>query len=258
MHEPREVWRLDTRRLGRRVLVFDHLPSTNTHAATLADDPANDGVIVLAEAQSSGRGQHGRSWHCPAGEGILLSALLFPAPEVRRPVVLAAWAAVAVCETILTCTGLQAKIKWPNDVLLKGRKVCGILIEQGRGTVAGIGLNVNQSGDSFTQAALPDAASLALFTGAALDRLQVLEVLIRKLDEEYDRLCAGDFATLEACWKWRSGLLGKQVLVECHDGHHTGRLREMSFAGLEIDVGEPAPLRLAPERVAHIGAMTNE
>lgn len=244
--------------MGRRVLVFDELPSTNSYAADLAGDRANDGVIVLADAQSSGRGQHGRSWHCPAAEGILLSALLFPPPELRRPVVLAAWAAVAVCETILTCTGLQARIKWPNDVLLKGRKVCGILIEQGRGTVAGIGLNVNQSAEAFAQAALPDAASLAVLTGSAVDRLHVLEVLIRKLDEEYDRLCEGDLATLEACWKWRSGLLGKQVLVECHDGHHVGRLYEMAFAGLHLDVGNASPLHLAPERVGHIRVMTHE
>src|SRR5262245_17248228 len=138
--KPREIWHLDTRHIGRRVLVFDQLDSTNSQAAALAEDAANAGVIVLADTQSAGRGQHGRSWQCPASKGVLLSVLLFPPVPLRRPVLLAAWAAVAVCETIRDCTGLDSTIKWPNDILIRGKKVCGILIEQGRGTVAGIGL----------------------------------------------------------------------------------------------------------------------
>ena len=127
---PREEWQLQTQRLGRRVLVYDCLESTNTLAATLADDRANDGVVILAEEQRAGRGQQGRSWHCPAGAGVLVSVLLFPPTALRRPALLTAWAAVSVCETIRLGTGVQARIKWPNDVLLRGRKVCGILIEQ--------------------------------------------------------------------------------------------------------------------------------
>ena len=85
-----------------------------------------------------------------------MSVLLFPPPELRRPALLTAWAAVSVCETILPGgTGHQATIKWPNDVLVAGRKVCGILIEQNRGTVAGIGLNVNQTQEMFTPRPLP-------------------------------------------------------------------------------------------------------
>src|SRR5438270_2430199 len=153
----REVWHLDTKQLGRRVLVFDCVDSTNTEAAALAEDLANDGVVVLAEEQTAGRGQHGRTWYCQRGVGVLLSVLLFPPAALRRPVILAAWAANAVCETIHQTIGLQATIKWPNDVLIRDRKVCGILIEQGRGTVVGIGLNLNQTAESFTAAKLPEA-----------------------------------------------------------------------------------------------------
>src|SRR5206468_7692987 len=85
--------------------------------------------VVLAREQTAGRGQHGRAWQAPAGSSVLLSVLLCPPPALRRPALLTAWAAVSVCETILQLTGLQAKIKWPNDVLIRGRKVCGILIE---------------------------------------------------------------------------------------------------------------------------------
>jgi BirA family biotin operon repressor/biotin-[acetyl-CoA-carboxylase] ligase len=165
---------------------------------------------------------------------------------------MAAWAAVSVCETILACTGLQAKIKWPNDVLLRGRKVCGILIEQARGTVVGIGLNVSQSADSFAHVGLPDAGSLALFTSAPLEWQTVARQLIQHLDEEYDRLCAGDRGTLEACWKWRSGLLGREVVVECHDAMHRGRLLDMTWEGLVLEVREDGTRMILPETVKHI------
>jgi BirA family biotin operon repressor/biotin-[acetyl-CoA-carboxylase] ligase len=249
---PSTEWHLDTLRLGRRVHVFDRLDSTNTYAATLAHDPANDGMVVLAREQTAGRGQYQRTWQAPAGTSVLLSVLFFPPPPLRRPALLTAWAAVSVCETILQATGLQARIKWPNDVLVRGRKVCGILIEQGHGTVAGIGLNVNQSAEVFARAGLPQAASLAMLGGRRLDCDAVAELLIRQLDAEYDLLRKGDLNTLEACWKWRVGLLGKQVTAVCIDGRHRGRLRELAFAGLELEQADGRMLMLPPEVVRHL------
>jgi BirA family biotin operon repressor/biotin-[acetyl-CoA-carboxylase] ligase len=245
-----EEWHLTTHRLGRRVLVFNQLESTNTHAAALAHDPANDGVVVLADEQTAGRGQYGRTWQCARGQGVLLSVLLFPPLALRRPALLTAWAAVSVCEAILQCTGLQAKIKWPNDVLIHGRKVCGILIEQSRGTVIGVGLNVNQPAEALAD--LPQAGSLALFSERLFDCRQVSRLLITHLDEEYGRLCQGDLATLEACWQWRLGLLGKNVAVECHDGIHHGRLRALSWEALHLQLSDGSTLRLRPEAIQHV------
>src|SRR5262245_7038273 len=116
---PIDEWHLDTRLLGRRVLVFDRVDSTNTIASGLADDRSNEGIVILAHEQTKGRGQHGRTWQCDPGAGVLLSVLLFPPSALRRPVVLAAWAAHSVCETIVEFTGLEAQIKWPNDVLIR-------------------------------------------------------------------------------------------------------------------------------------------
>lgn len=251
----REEWQLDTRRLGRRVLVFDRVDSTNTLAAVMAQDAVNDGVVILAEEQTAGRGQHGRNWTCPRGAGVLLSAVLFPSPELRRPVLLAAWAAVAVCETVRECTGLQARIKWPNDVLLHGKKVCGILIEQTRGTVVGIGLNVGQSAESLHAAGLTEAAALSHFTERPLPWRQVARQLIGELDAEYDRLCQGDRATLQACWTWHSGLLGKQVHVEGHGASYHGRLREMTWEYVAVELASGQVLRLQPEAVRHVTAL---
>jgi BirA family biotin operon repressor/biotin-[acetyl-CoA-carboxylase] ligase len=249
---PREEWLLDSHRLGRRVLIFDCVDSTNTLAASLADDVVNDGVVVLAEEQTAGRGQHGRTWHCQRGAGVLLSVLLFPPPNLRRPVILAAWAANAVCATIGKSTGLQATIKWPNDVLIQQRKVCGILIEQGRGTVVGIGLNLNQSAESFAAAELPHAASLAIFAGRSFDCRDLARLLIHQLDDAYQHLCEGDLDSLEADWKRQIGLLGQQVLVECHDATYCGRLRELGWDGLELEVPGAETIRLLPESVRHL------
>ena len=94
MQAPREEWSFDTRHVGRRVVVYDRLDSTNNTAAVLAADPENAGVVVVAETQTAGRGQYGRVWDAPPGTSLLMSVLLFPPVAVRRPVVLTALAAV--------------------------------------------------------------------------------------------------------------------------------------------------------------------
>src|SRR5262249_45875680 len=170
-----QEWHLDTRHIGRRVLCFERTDSTNDRAAELAADPANHGVVILAREQTAGRGQHGRSWQCSADDGVLMSILLYPPAALRRPAILTAWAAVSVCEMILQATDIQAKIKWPNDVLIRGRKVCGILVEskvqslKSEGpqfaVVVGIGLNINQGAAVFTAPGLEHGTSLALAAG---------------------------------------------------------------------------------------------
>jgi BirA family biotin operon repressor/biotin-[acetyl-CoA-carboxylase] ligase len=251
MTSPQTVWQLDAGLIGRRVFVYDVVDSTNNLAAALAADPANDGVAILAARQTAGRGQHGRTWQTPAGSAVLLSVLCFPPPQLRRAAVLTAWAAVAVCETVRQIAGTEATIKWPNDVLVDGRKVCGILTEQSRGTVVGIGLNVNQSAEDFAGAGLPEAASLRVLTGRAFECADVARSLIRHLDAEYGRLLAGDLATLEEKWRAAAGLLGRHVKAECADGVVRGRLLEMSFDGVLLDVGGETRL-LAPEMVQHL------
>ena len=249
---PREEWHLGTAHLGRRVLLFDSLDSTSSHAAALAADPNNAGLVVMADTQTAGRGQQGHSWLCPDGMGILMSVLLFPPAAVRRPALLTAWAAVSVCETIQRTTGLRPTIKWPNDVLIHGRKVCGILIEQARGTVVGIGLNVLQSADSFAAAGLPQAGSLAVFTDRPLDRREVTRQLLGVLDEGYGRLCAGDLAQLEADWASGLGLVDRRVTVECSAAVHSGLLLDIAFDGLTLAHEDGRMLRLLPEEVRHV------
>jgi BirA family biotin operon repressor/biotin-[acetyl-CoA-carboxylase] ligase len=255
---PRVIWNLGTRRLGRQVLVFDRLESTNNLAAALAGNPANEGVVVLADEQTAGRGQLNRRWICPAGSGVLLSVLLFPPTSLRRVPILTAWAAVSVCETIAELTGIAAHIKWPNDVLLQGRKVCGILIEQSRATVAGIGLNVNQPLEAFAQSGLTEAGSLFLFTGLRRDCHEVARCLIRRLDEEYDRLCSGDLATLHEAWRKRLDLLGKQVIVQCPDRAYQGDLQEIGWKTVQLQSPEGQLVSLKPEMIQNLSPVEEQ
>ena len=253
-------WALPTQHLGQRVRLYDFLDSTNTLALSLGNDPAHHGLVVLAREQTAGRGQDGRTWQAPPGSSVLMSVLLFPPAPLRRPALLTAWAALSVCETILQLVNLQAKIKWPNDVLIHGKKVCGILIEQRTGasaefplaTVVGIGLNITQSAEMFEQAGLPLAASLASVSGLSFTIENVAKELIRQLDEQFHRLLEGDVQTLEALWKWRLGLLGKVVTVEGDQQLHRGRLLDVTFDGLDLEVNTGEVLRLMPESVKHL------
>lgn len=248
---PRAEWALSTRALGRRTLVYERLASTNTLALSLADQPDSHGLAFLADEQSAGRGQHGRVWSAPARSSVLLSVLLHPPAELRRPVLLTAWAAVSVCAIVQELTGLPCRIKWPNDVFLAGRKVCGTLIEQGRGTVVGIGLNVQQSAEFFAEAGLHEATSLSL-QGATVSSEEVARRLLQELDAGWSALEQGELDPLESRWKWHLGHLGHLVRVECAGENHVGRLLEIGFDGLLLAEGGIVPLVLPCEQVRHI------
>jgi BirA family biotin operon repressor/biotin-[acetyl-CoA-carboxylase] ligase len=256
--DPQE-WQLATRRLGRRVLVYDHVASTSDLALAFAGDPAHDGLVVMAREQSAGRGQHGRTWQAPPGSSVLMSLLLFPPAPLCRAPLLTAWAAVSVSQLILELTGLETWIKWPNDVYLGDKKVCGILIEQrSRGphhppaTVVGIGLNVLQPAEFFARAELPLGGSLLSQSGREFAPDEVARRLVARLDDQYHRLLDGDLEGLQSSWQARLGLMGAQVTVTTMQASHHGRLIELSFDALTLLPAAAQPLRLAPETVRQI------
>ena len=253
MIPPDEIWTHETRRIGRRVLHFREISSTNDVAA---ESNEVEGTAFVADFQTKGRGQHGRAWESRPGDSLLLSVLLEPPPELNRPVILTALAAVAVGDAILELAGVQARIKWPNDLLVHGKKVCGILIEQSRGTVVGIGLNLNRGPVDFANAGLPDATSLAMIAGSPVDRRTALATVLRKLDDEYERLLNGERIPLESDWKWRIGLLGRSVMIERAGGEFvSGRLLEMSFDGIELVHDDGTAEIILPEAIRHISAV---
>lgn len=236
------LWRtLPTRHLGRRLLACDAVASTNDVAATLAP-----GEAVLALEQTAGRGQYGRVWQCPPGAGLLLSVRLDLPPGLRRPVLQTALVAVAVADAVGSLAGVESVLKWPNDLLVGGRKLCGILIEQGTATVAGVGLNLQPVG-------LPGTTSLAE-CGAGVSPGRGAEVVLTALDGWYTELLAGHLTGLETAWRDRLGLLGRVAVADLHDGGSVvGRADAVGFDRLVLATAG-GPTVLAPERVRHLRA----
>jgi BirA family biotin operon repressor/biotin-[acetyl-CoA-carboxylase] ligase len=257
-----EEWQLQTKRLGRRVLVYPRLASTSDLSLSFADDRANDGLVVMAREQSAGRGQYGRTWQAPPGSSVLMSLLLFPPPHLCRAPLLTAWAAVSAGDLILELTGLAVRIKWPNDVYLLDKKVCGILIEQrsragsGPATVVGIGLNVRQPAEFFVQAELPLGGSIFSQSGRSFEPADVARRLVGRLDQDYSGVVNGDLARLETRWQARLGLLGRQVTVETAQSTHQGRLLEVGFDAVTLEVTSGDLLQMPPEAVRHITPLT--
>jgi BirA family biotin operon repressor/biotin-[acetyl-CoA-carboxylase] ligase len=150
-------------------------------------DGAPEGAVVAADEQTAGRGRLGRAWEAPRGAGLLFSIVLTPAVEPERLPELTVVAAEAVCAAIARQTGLAANVKPPNDVLVRGRKVAGILAEAAEGRVVlGAGVNVAQTGAQLPEETRLPATSLAL-EGATVERGELLATILEQLEERYDR-----------------------------------------------------------------------
>jgi len=158
----------------------------STQRLLQADDP--EGAVAVAEEQSEGRGRLGRSWHAPAGTSVLVSILLRPAVDPPRLPELSLIAGGAVAEAIAEVTGLEPAIKFPNDVLLGGRKVAGILAESSDGRVVlGIGVNVNQTAEELPADAQTEPTSLRLERGdEPVDRAKLLAEILVRVERAYD------------------------------------------------------------------------
>jgi BirA family transcriptional regulator, biotin operon repressor / biotin---[acetyl-CoA-carboxylase] ligase len=160
--------------------------ATSTQRMLEAGDA--EGTIAVAEEQSEGRGRLGRSWEAPAGSSILVSLVLVPPVEAPRLPELSLVAGGAVAQAIASVTGIQPAIKYPNDVLIEGRKVAGILAESSDGRVLlGVGVNVNQTEDELPVETQTEPTSLRVELGERVDRRVLLAALLRELERAYDR-----------------------------------------------------------------------
>ncbi len=187
---------LHTARFGRAVRGYRTAGSTNTEAVRWAEAGAPEGALVVAEHQTAGRGRLGRAWTDTSGQGLLLSVVLRPSLPADRLGLVTLAGGVAVAEAVEAWTAPVApRIKWPNDVLLGGRKCCGMLLESSLGgdpfVVLGIGLNVNQ--DAFPTPLADRATSLRLETGRLVPRAALLARLLERLEHWSNRLAAGAF-----------------------------------------------------------------
>ena len=181
------------------------MDSTNNEVKRRALAGAADGLAVVAEQQTGGRGRRGRSFVSPAGQGLYLSVLLRPRCPLEEVSALTAWTAVAVCNAVERVCGVRPGIKWPNDVILDGRKLCGILTELEleaetaalRHVVVGVGINLTQTAADFGPEVAPVAVSLAQALGRAPRRAEMAAAVLVALDELYAAFPAERAAWLE-------------------------------------------------------------
>ena len=192
---------------------FKYLPSTQDVAGGLAERGAPEGTVVVAEEMSSGRGRMGRAWHAPPG-GLWMTVLLRPGIPPEGMQVLSLLSGVAVAEAINDVSGLRAELKWPNDVLVEGRKVCGILVEASVEAdvidyvLLGIGINVNND--------LPEdlkdlATSLRALLRKRIPRVLLLAVTLSRLDALYEEFKRGKVKKILNRWTSLSCTIGREV-----------------------------------------------
>jgi len=206
-------------RLGRPYLWSETCASTQE---ALADPGLPEGAVAVTEHQTAGRGRAGRRWDDAPGTSLLLSVLLRPPAGSPFPQ-LSLVCALAVAEAVEAAAGMDAQVKWPNDVLVDGRKVAGILLE-GRegGVVCGIGVNVDQTEESLPRDTRAPTASLRTLTGRTHDRADLLVALLERLEAHYDVWLADGLAPLLPELERRDGLRGHDVAVGEVDGVATG------------------------------------
>jgi BirA family biotin operon repressor/biotin-[acetyl-CoA-carboxylase] ligase len=199
-----------------RIVRRDRVDSTQAVAFALAVDGAADGTVVVADSQASGRGRRGRTWLDEPGASLLLSVVLRPRLPLARLPLLSLAAAVAVAETLVEVAGLAPRLKWPNDVLVGGRKIAGILVESRLGAaplvVLGIGLNLAQR--AFPPALAGRATSVALETARPVDRERLLQVMLEALDRRRADLERGALAEVLQRWRALADTLGRTVTID--------------------------------------------
>ena len=235
---PAEIARhLTTERFGRRLECFETIDSTNVQAARLARDDAPEGTLVLAERQTHGRGRLGRTWVSPARVNLYASFVLRPRLSPADAPQLALAAAVAVARALAPLAPGRVAIKWPNDCLLDGRKVAGILTEMDaevdriRAVVLGIGVNLNAPARAFPVDLRPTATSVLLATGTPVDRPRFAAGLCATLEAVYDRVVRDGFAVVAPEWESYSCLTGRRVTIDCSGRRSEGTVRGIDPTG---------------------------
>jgi BirA family biotin operon repressor/biotin-[acetyl-CoA-carboxylase] ligase len=218
---PGEIKRnLKTKIFGKNVLSYRTLGSTNQLGFRLAESGASEGTLIVADEQTKGRGRMGKSWHSPPKLGLWMSLILRPdIPPFKAPG-LSICAGLALAQAISKLTGMEAKIKWPNDCLMNGRKVGGILLELSAEldrinfVIAGIGVNINQQPSDFPRKLSSVATSVRIEYGKEVSRMKLLALFLQRFEAIYLDFKKKGLAPQRRLIKRFSSLLGRQVAVK--------------------------------------------
>jgi BirA family biotin operon repressor/biotin-[acetyl-CoA-carboxylase] ligase len=222
--------RLEGRLFGKRVHFLREVDSTNLCAAEMAQGGAEEGEVVVSEHQRKGRGRLGRSWQSPPGVNLYASFVLRPRIPAAVAPQITLTAGVAVAEALSTYCAQGVTLKWPNDVQIGGRKVCGILAEmrlKGREVdfvIVGIGINVNIRREDFDPAFRDTSTSLREELGREISRLDVAVRMFNCFETWYGTFIKDGFQTVRGRWLTCAGILRKEIEVRSGDELQTGRV----------------------------------
>lgn len=236
---------LKTEWLGRYVVHYIQVGSTQDIAKEMVSKRVPHGTLIIAEAQTKGRGRLGRIWLSPEGQGLYFSLILRPQMSPIHAPKLTLMAGVAIARTIELATTIKAQIKWPNDVLISGRKVAGILneidaeMDRINAIILGVGININQDTASFPRELRNEVTSLKLEVGREISRLEILQTLLVELENLYEDLKDGNFPNILETWRKMDITLGSQVKAV---------LIDREILGEAIDIDQDGALLLKDKR----------
>ena len=222
-------------RVGAIIHSRDTVGSTQTALAEFAGAGAPEGTAVIARHQTAGRGRRGRQWWDEPGESLLVSVLLRPRVKTAHVPQLSLVAGLAVAEALERTAGVSPRIRWPNDVLVGGRKISGVLAEASSGADGGVthvllGIGINLAQREFPAEIEGRATSLRVLTGRSPDPGRILAALLESMDRRYQRWLVEGFPTLRQEWRDRASTLGERVRMP--DGGE----------GVAVDVAEDGAL----------------
>jgi len=236
---------MKTKTMGKNIELHQSIDSTNNRARELALEGADEGTLIIAETQLEGRGRLGRNWVSPKGKGIWMSLILRPNLPPDQAPRITAMAAVAVRKALNKATGLNIGIKWPNDIIIDGKKVCGILTEMHADidrihyVVVGIGINVNMTQEDFPTDISSTATALRIALNRWVDRRQIIALVMEEIEEIYFKyLETRDFKQILDLCRQYSITLNRPVKV-------IGR--DTTFEGFAIDFDEDGSLLVKKE-----------
>ena len=233
--------KLNTRIFGQKEIYhYDVIDSTNIRARELAEKGAAEGTLVIAESQTAGRGRRGRAWVSPKNDGIYLSLIARPWLSPVEAPQLTLLAAVALANAIMKQNDLVIQIKWPNDLLIDGRKLSGILTElRTEGdlvayVIIGVGLNVNSMVKDLSVVTDQKVTSIAIETGARASRLELLQAFLEEFEDKYTLLGTHGFDPILERWKSLSDIVGKMIRVDQAGRTLNGRVLDIEQTGVLV------------------------
>lgn len=224
---------LETKAFGKKIFYFDTLTSTIDMAMDLGVKGASGGTLILAESQTKGKGRLGRAWFSPKYKGLYMSLILRPDMLPTQAPILTLLAAVSVCEAIKKASGIATLIKWPNDLLINNKKVCGILTQVVAETdkidflIISAGINVNNDKKSL----ISTATSLKEQKKEEVSRVPLLQEILRQLEANYSVLEKKGAPQILEKWRSHNTTLGRRVKVYCHHRHIEGEALDIDVDG---------------------------